>query len=151
MFAPCRLYLLPVMTAASLLGDAWCAAIAADASPWDDDMQSAARLIAAQARETSGVRLFRAGIEIKLNDGWHTYWRYPGDSGVPPAFDFSESQNVETVSVRYPAPSRFPDGAGGHAIGYKGGVVWPVYVVPKDTGRPALLRLKLAYAVCEKL
>jgi len=151
MFVGFPLYLLSILTAASLFGAACSTAIAADVSPWDDDLQSSARLIAAQAHDVSGVRTFRAGIEIKLNDGWHTYWRYPGDSGVPPAFDFSESQNVETVSVRYPAPSRFPDGAGGHAIGYKGGVVWPVYVVPKDTGRPALLRLKLAYAVCEKL
>src|SRR4029078_8662181 len=116
MFAPCRLCLLPIMTAASLLGDAWCAAIAADASPWDDDMQSSARLIAAQSRETSGVRLFRAGIEIKLKPGWHTYWRYPGDSGVPPASDFSKSQNVKWATVQYPAPTRFPDGAGGNSI-----------------------------------
>ena len=31
----------------------------------------------------------RAGIEIRLKPGWHTYWRYPGDAGVPPRFDFA--------------------------------------------------------------
>jgi DsbC/DsbD-like thiol-disulfide interchange protein len=147
----CRLHLLPILTAASLLGDASSAAIAADASPWDEDMQSAARLIAAQAHEVSGVRLFRAGIEIKLKPGWHTYWRYPGDSGVPPVPDFSKSQNVKSASVLYPAPSRFPDGAGGNSIGYKGDVILPVSVLPDDPSRPAVLRLKFAYAVCEKL
>jgi DsbC/DsbD-like thiol-disulfide interchange protein len=144
--------LVPLLLAvAPLYGSLSSAAIAADVSPWQDDLQSSARLIAARANNTSGVRLFRAGVEIKLKEGWKTYWRYPGDSGVPPALDFSKSDNVEWASVRYPAPSRFPDGAGGSSIGYKGDVVWPVYVKPKDASRPALLRLKLAYAVCEKL
>ena len=151
MFATCRLHLLPILAAASLLGDARSVAIAADASPWDNDVQSSARLIAAQSNEVSGVRLFRAGIEIKLKPGWHTYWRYPGDSGVPPASDFSKSQNVKWAMVRYPAPTRFPDGAGGSSIGYKNDVILPVSVQPDDASRPALLRLKLSYAVCEKL
>jgi DsbC/DsbD-like thiol-disulfide interchange protein len=146
-----HLHLLSILTAASLLGDAWCAAIAADVSPWDDGMQSSARLIAAQSHEVSGVRLFRAGIEIKLKPGWHTYWRYPGDSGVPPAPDFSRSQNVKRATVQYPAPARFPDGAGGNSIGYKGDVILPVSVVLSDPAKPAVLRLKRDYAVCEKL
>ena len=127
MFAAFRLYLLAILAAASLLGAGSCAAIAADASPWDDHMQSAARLIAARAHNESGGRVFRAGVEIKLKEGWKTYWRYPGDSGVPPALDFSRSQNVKAVTVLYPAPMRFPDGAGGTSIGYKDVVILPWY------------------------
>ena len=82
-------HLLPILTAASLIGATSCAAIAADVSPWEDDAQSAARLISARAVNESGGRMFRAGVEIKLKDGWKTYWRYPGDSGVPPLLDFS--------------------------------------------------------------
>ena len=126
-------------------------AIAADVSPWDDDLQSAARLIAARAHNESGGRVFRAGVEIKLKEGWKTYWRYPGDSGVPPVLDFSKSQNVKAVTVLYPAPMRFPDGAGGNSIGYKGVVILPLHVVPEDAGKPVTLNLKLDYAVCEKL
>lgn len=137
--------------AASLFASVSSIAIAADVSPWDDDTQSAARLIAAQAHNTSGGRVFRAGIEIKLKDGWKTYWRYPGDSGVPPVLDFSKSQNVKSVAVLYPAPQRFPDGAGGSSIGYKGDVILPLHVVPQDSAKPVTLRLKLDYAVCEKL
>lgn len=144
-------YLLPVLTAAALLSGASSIAIAADASPWDEDLQSAARLIAAQVHNEAGSRVFRAGLEIKLKEGWHTYWRYPGDSGVPPVFDFSKSQNVKSVAVLYPAPLRFPDGAGGNSIGYKGLVVLPLHVVPQDAGKPVMLSLKLAYAACEKL
>ena len=152
MFAARRLpHLLPILAAASLFGAASSAAIAADVSPWDDDLQSAARLIAARAHNESGGRVFRAGVEIKLKEGWKTYWRYPGDSGVPPVLDFSKSQNVKAVTVLYPAPTRFPDGAGGNSIGYKGDVILPLHVVPQDAGKPVTLDLKLDYAVCEKL
>ena len=54
------------------------------ASPWVDDLHSSLRLIA--GNEKPGAENLRAGIEIKLQPGWHTYWRYPGDSGVPPRF-----------------------------------------------------------------
>ena len=127
------------------------AAMAADASPWADDAQSAARLVSARAVNESGGRMFRAGVEIKLKEGWKTYWRYPGDSGVPPVLDFSRSQNVKTVSVRYPAPTRFSDGGGGHSIGYQGTVILPLHVVAQDASKPVTLNLKLDYAVCEKL
>jgi DsbC/DsbD-like thiol-disulfide interchange protein len=151
MFAAPRLHLLPILATASLLAAAQSAAIAADVSPWDDDAQSAARLIAAQAHNESGGRMFRAGVEIKLKEGWKTYWRYPGDSGVPPVLDFSKSQNVKAVTVLYPAPMRFPDGAGGSSIGYQGVVILPLRVEPQDAAKPVTLNLKVDYAVCEKL
>jgi DsbC/DsbD-like thiol-disulfide interchange protein len=126
------------------------ATIAADVSPWDDDLQSAARLVAAQA-SNDGSRTLRAGLEIKLKPGWKTYWRYPGDSGVPPALDFSGAQNLKAVTGLYPAPQRFPVGAGGSSIGYTRNVIFPLHVVAQDGGRPVTLRVKLDYAVCEKL
>jgi DsbC/DsbD-like thiol-disulfide interchange protein len=144
-------HLCRLLPAASLLGLLSSAAIAADASPWEDDLQSSARLIAAQASAGPSQSIIRAGLEIKLKEGWKTYWRYPGDSGVPPALDFSKSQNVKSINVLYPAPSRFPEGAGGTSIGYKGDVILPLRVVPQDAAKPATLRLKLDYAVCEKL
>jgi DsbC/DsbD-like thiol-disulfide interchange protein len=134
---------------ASLTGVA--TASAADASAWDEGLQSAVRLIAARASGSGTGLVYRSGVEIKLNPGWKTYWRYPGDSGVPPAFDFSKSENVKSATVLFPAPMRFDDGAGGHSIGYKAGVLLPVHVVPKDPAKPAVLRARIDYAVCEKL
>ncbi len=93
----------------------------------------------------------RAGVEIRLDPGWKTYWRYPGDSGVPPTFGFAGSQNVKSVIVEFPAPERFPDGAGGHSIGYVGGVVLPLKVTPIDASRPTALHLILNYAICGTL
>ena len=121
---------------------------AADASPWSQDSRSGIRLIAGANK--NGEAPLRAGIEIKLQPGWKTYWRYPGDSGVPPRFDFSGSQNVKLAKVRYPAPHLFADEAG-NSLGYKDAVIFPVSITPLLPGKPVTLRLKLDYAVCEKL
>lgn len=92
----------------------------------------------------------RAGIEIKLAPGWKTYWRYPGDSGVPPRFDFAGSQNVKSVAIAWPAPHRFSDESG-ITIGYKDEVIFPLRIVPQDPAKPVVLRVKADYAICEKL
>ena len=125
-------------------------ALAADASPWDGNQRAAVRLIAGAARSEAGTQVHRAGIEIRLAPGWKTYWRYPGDSGIPPRFDFSRSHNVKSVTVRYPAPQRLTDD-GGTSIGYKHDVVFPLEVEAQDPVRPVTLSLGIDYAVCEKL
>jgi DsbC/DsbD-like thiol-disulfide interchange protein len=148
-----RAQILSVLTAGCLIGVTIAAAAPAsaeDASAWNSDIRSAARLLAASAGDEGGVRVLRGGVEIKLQPGWKTYWRYPGDSGVPPTFDFSASENVKLVTVLWPAPVRFIEG-GGTSIGYKGDVVLPLRVVPQDARKPVTLRLKLEYGVCEKL
>ncbi|MTV18777.1 MULTISPECIES: protein-disulfide reductase DsbD domain-containing protein [Bradyrhizobium] len=118
-----------------------------DASPWQQDTHSAVRLLAGSR---SGAVLL-GGIAFRLQDGWKTYWRTPGDSGVPPRFDFSRSDNVEAVTVMWPAPRQFDDGAGGTSLGYKHQVVLPLRIVAKNPDKPLVLRADINYAVCEKL
>jgi DsbC/DsbD-like thiol-disulfide interchange protein len=121
---------------------------AADASPWDEDVRSGARLIAGHPLADGGA--LRAGVEIRLAPGWKTYWRYPGDSGVPPRFDFSGSRNVKSVTVAWPAPHRAHDESG-TTIVYTDRVIFPLRVVPLDAAKPVELRLKLDYAVCHDI
>ena len=123
------------------------AARAEDASPWQRDAHSAVRLLA--GARIGGVLL--GGIAIQLEPGWKTYWRMPGDSGVPPRFDFSKSDNVESVTVLWPAPMKFDDGAGGFSLGYKKQVVLPLRIVAKNNDKPVTLRAQISYAVCDKL
>lgn len=92
-----------------------------------------------------------AGIEVRLAPGWKTYWRYPGDSGVPPSLAWAGSRNVAAVEMEWPAPRRFSDGAGGYSIGYKGSVLFPLKVQLAEAGKPAELVLSFDFAVCEKL
>jgi DsbC/DsbD-like thiol-disulfide interchange protein len=133
------IFALPAVTSTS----AW----AADASPWDGDTHASLRLVAGTRTDDA---MARAGIEIKLAPGWKTYWRYPGDSGVPPRFDFSGSENVKSIEIMWPAPHRFSDESG-ITIGYKDGVIFPLHIVPQDAAKPVRLRLKADYAICEKI
>ena len=88
---------------------------------------------------------FRGAIEIRMVEGFKTYWRVPGDSGVPPVFDFSKSAGLGPVAVRFPFPTRFDDGAGGTAWGYKHRVLLPISA---ETPLVSPLRLRLDFAVC---
>ena len=124
---------------------------AQDASAWDGEPHGASRLIAGSTLNVGDKKLARAGVEIHLDEGWKTYWRYPGDSGVPPRLDFSGSENVKAVSTLWPAPERFADGGGGYSIGYHGDVILPLQIIPDDASKPSLLHVKLSYAVCGKL
>lgn len=123
---------------------------AADASAWDGGPRAAVRLIAASSSQTAPGGALRAGIEIRLGTGWKTYWRYAGDSGVPPRFRFDRSENVRDVAVLFPAPHGFNDESG-ESIGYKGEVILPLHVVPRDAAKPVLLRLDIDYAICSNL
>jgi DsbC/DsbD-like thiol-disulfide interchange protein len=122
-------------------------ASAQDSSPWQKDGHSAVRLLAGSR---SGAVLL-GGVAFQLQPGWKTYWRNPGDSGVPPRFDFSKSENIEAVTVLWPAPLKFDDGAGGHSMGYHDQIVLPLRIVAKSADKPVKLRADINYAVCEKL
>src|SRR5580693_2687725 len=120
---------------------------AEDASPWQKGTHAAVRLLAGSR---SGAVLL-GGIAFQLQPGWKTYWRTSGDSGVPPRFDFSKSENIEAVTVLWPAPMKFEDGAGGFSLGYHDQVVLPLRIVPKSNDKPVTLRADINYAVCEKI
>lgn len=125
-------------------------AFAADpnTSPWAEGTHSAVRLLDGGPGFRKGVR--EAGVEIRLDPGFKTYWRTPGEAGVPPMLDWSGSSNVGSVTVSWPAPIRFEE-AGLFSIGYTSDVVLPVTVEAKDPSRPIELSLSIAYAVCEKI
>lgn len=91
-----------------------------------------------------------AGVEIQISAGWKTYWRHPGDSGLAPSFDFSDSVNVAGVEVLWPAPTLSHDGYG-WVIGYERQVVFPLIVTAEDPDRAIDLVLALDFAVCAKI
>jgi DsbC/DsbD-like thiol-disulfide interchange protein len=113
---------------------------------WTSGLRSSARLIAGDG--SNGKLL--AGVEIKLPPGALTYWRNPGDAGLPPVFTFDGSENVAAVEPLFPAPRRLKENDS-EAFGYDRSVILPIEVTPKDPTRPVTLALKLDYAVCEKI
>jgi DsbC/DsbD-like thiol-disulfide interchange protein len=131
----------------TLATGAWLTPARALESPWVTGAQADARMLADHAANAP----VRAGVEIRLKPGWKTYWRYPGDAGVPPRFDWSGSENLAAVDVKWPAPERFVDENHAQSIGYHNHVVFPLLVRPADPARPVRLKLKLDFAVCDKL
>ncbi len=103
-----------------------------------------ARLIGGETQD--GV--WRAGLDVSLDKGWRTYWRMPGDAGVPPEFDWSGSRNVRSVTLLWPAPTRFID-KGGETVGYKDRVVFLLDVAAEDARMPIDLKLTAFLGVCE--
>lgn len=119
------------------------------ASPWMELSNARARLIAG-APATKSASAYLAGVQLTLAEGWKTYWRMPGDAGVPPAFDWSGSSNVASVKVLYPAPRRMHE-AGAQSVGYKTAVLFPVEVVPKDASKPVDLSLVMEFGICRDI
>lgn len=115
-------------------------------SDWTDLAEGQLRLLA--ERDGSGV--IHGGVEIALEPGWHTYWRYPGVSGIPPRLDFAGSGNVRQVTVSYPVPERYDDGTGISLI-YRDSIVFPFVVEAVDPGKPVSLRLDALLGVCREI
>lgn len=113
-------------------------------SQWAVEAQSRLRLLLVDG--TDGQ--LAGGVEIALEPGWHTYWREPGEAGIPPQFDFSGSENVASVEVHYPVPQRYDDGTSLSVV-YFDHVVFPLTVTPADPARPVRLEIDALYGVCE--
>jgi len=120
-------------------------ATAITASAWQEKTNARARLIAAEVDGTA-----YAAVEIELKPGWHTYWRYPGASGVAPELDFTMSENAEMGTLSFAAAYFFDDGVGG-VFGYdeRTGFVAPLSI--PDAARPSTLRVSAFVGICREI
>jgi DsbC/DsbD-like thiol-disulfide interchange protein len=91
-----------------------------------------------------------AGLRISLAPGWKTYWRAPGEAGIPPQFSWAGSRNLRAVRLHWPRPIAFETN-GMQSIGYHGEVVLPVELFAIDPGQPVELRGELAFGVCKDI
>ncbi len=121
--------------------------VAAASSDWISVTGGAVRLISAGPPE-AGV--YHAGLEFSLDPGWHTYWRFPGEAGIPPQTDFSASSNVGAIEMKFPAPARYDDGFT-TSIVYNDGVVLPMLVTPAAPGQPVTLKADVFFGVCKEI
>jgi DsbC/DsbD-like thiol-disulfide interchange protein len=124
-------------------------AVAAGESAWVASNDSKARLISGTPN-IDGKPTLVAGVQLRMDPGWKTYWRNPGDSGVPPSFDFKGSKNLKQAELLYPAPHRIGD-ANGTAIGYDDEVIFPVKITPDHEDEPVELKLAFEYGLCKDL
>lgn len=99
-------------------------------------------------RQADGSRM--AAIEIRLAPGWHTYWRVPGEAGIPPSFDWSGSGNLASVSYEWPRPEII-ESFGMQSFGYVGTLVLPVRLVPRDASAPIAVAVRMDYGICDDI
>lgn len=124
-------------------------AAAADASPWVVEQVARARLIAAEdALSTAGE--IRLGLQIRMPRGWKTYWRSPGEAGVPTELDGGNSKNLGRLKVSWPLPKRF-FASDMVSYGYKDEVVLPIVAWARDSKRPLDLDVKVRFGVCRQI
>lgn len=91
-----------------------------------------------------------SGLRLSLEPGWKTYWRSPGETGVPPRFDWSASTNVNDVIIHWPRPGLF-ESFGMRTAGYQDVVLFPLEVHPVDPERPVVLNLSAELGVCKDI
>ncbi len=91
-----------------------------------------------------------AALQITLAPGWKTYWRAPGDAGIPPMIDFSPSENISSAKFHWPVPKVFDQG-GMRSIGYESVLVIPIELAPATPGAPLRLSGRIDIGVCEEI
>lgn len=91
-----------------------------------------------------------AGLRLQLADGWKTYWRAPGDAGIPPLFDWSGSDNIAAIAPQWPTPRVFWLN-GMRSIGYKRELVLPLAVTPQREGAEMRLRGHVQLGICNQI
>ena len=116
----------------------------AASSEWFDTKGAKMRLITAARPDSQKID---AALEVVLEKGWKTYWRSPGESGIPPFFDFAQSSNIIDAKVKFPTPSYFNE-QGTEIVGYKNRVVFPIELQIGTFGKPTVLQLRTVIGIC---
>lgn len=91
-----------------------------------------------------------AALRITLAPGWKTYWRAPGDAGIPPQFSWEGSRNLAAVRLHWPRPEVYEIN-GMRSIGYYGELVLPMELTPARPGEPIRLRAEVDLGVCQEV
>ena len=122
----------------------------ADASFWMQGVQSEVRVISPYTATGENEATVPLGLEFKMNEGWHIYWRTPGEAGLPPQLDYGQSLNIQDVSFSWPVPVRDVQ-FGIETFIYKDTVVLPFNVTLQQPGQPLDLRGRVDFLICEEV
>jgi suppressor for copper-sensitivity B len=122
-------------------------------SDWARDDAVAVRLISGVDGVGNGVTV-PLGLEVQLADGWHTYWRSPGEAGLPPQLDWSRSQsdagNLQGATLLFPAPQRY-SAYGLETIGYRDHVLFPIDATLRIPGQALSADVSLDLLICSSI
>ncbi|RUW73073.1 MULTISPECIES: protein-disulfide reductase DsbD domain-containing protein [unclassified Mesorhizobium] len=120
----------------------------ASSSIWYNSEGGQVRLVTSGKPDEAGH--VQGVLDIALKPGWKTYWRDPGDAGVPPQIDISPSTNVASAAFSFPPPQRHDDGYGKWA-GYDHPVSLPVTFTLSAADQPAIIVADVFLGICETI
>jgi thiol:disulfide interchange protein DsbD len=92
-----------------------------------------------------------AGLNFKLEPGWHIYWKNPGDAGEPPRVKWTLPAGITAGPLQFPAPKRMPLGPL-MDYGYENEVQFPLQLKVADGVKdgPVTLHAKVDWLVCRE-
>ena len=93
----------------------------------------------------------QVGLEFKLEPEWKIYWKNPGDAGLPPEINFSQSQNIYSYEVQWPLPTRIKETEDLISNVYLNKVVLPIKLIFKNLDEPIFLNGNLKFQVCKTI
>lgn len=92
---------------------------------------------------------FWVGIRLQLDEGWHAYWKNPGDAGMPPQIDWQLPEGFEVSDIHWPKPTKFTamDAIG---FGYEDEVILLAKITPTSSiSSPANISANVSWVVCD--
>lgn len=141
---------LGIVSAFLLTAGAPATTASAEASFWMQGVQAEVRVISPYTATGETATAVPLGLEFKMNEGWHIYWRNPGEAGLPPVLDYGSSLNVQDVAFSWPVPTRDVT-YDIETFVYKDRVILPFEVVLQEAGAPLDLRGKVDFLICEEI
>lgn len=93
---------------------------------------------------------FWAGLRLRMEPGWHTYWKNPGDSGLPTRIKWTLPDGFEAGPLEWPYPQTFTQGPV-TSYGYEHEVLLPVQIKPPASltpGRPVTIAARADWLEC---
>lgn len=119
----------------------------AEMTEWVEVQGGAVRMISAGPLQDGH---YMAGLEFLMEPGWHTYWRYAGEAGIPPQISVTGSDNLKDLDILYPVPERYYDGFS-ESIVYHDGIVLPFRITPAEKDNNVTLEVEVFFGICKDI
>ena len=97
--------------------------------------------------QSSSQESFYVGVRLEMQDGWHTYWENPGDSGSPFEAKWTTDAGVIIENVSWPTPQTIPYPPL-MTYGYEGDVVFPFQVFRSLDTELTKISLDFDFLIC---
>ncbi|MFL6516327.1 MAG: protein-disulfide reductase DsbD family protein [Chthoniobacterales bacterium] len=111
-----------------------------------------AELVADTSAVTPG-KPFTVGLLLHMVPGWHTYWKFPGDAGIPTEIKWNLPAGWKAGEIQWPIPLKLEEPGDIQIYGYHDDVLLMQELTPPASlnGSTVQLTADASWLVCEKI